>query len=275
MRVRVIGCSPAFPDPGGAHAGYVVSAPGAGTLLLDCGPGVLSRLRASGPFPVDAIAITHLHLDHWGDLVPWCWLASYGPAGPLPPAALRLPPGGRAALEAFAARFGLPGMFERAFAVDEYADGAPFELAGFHVEPLRVEHYGAPAWGFRVTGPDGRLLAYSGDSGPCDGLSGSPRTPTCCSARRPWPRTRSSGRRAATCARARPSRSGRGAPCSSTGPASCRRRPTPSGRARAPSSRCERGYVAAVGSPAGRQTAPERSSTEARRATTIQRCAAL
>lgn len=170
MRVRVIGCSPAFPDPGGAHAGYLVSAPGEGSLLLDCGPGVLPRLRAGGLLPVDAIAITHLHLDHWGDLVPWCWLASYGPGPALPRPALWLPPGGRAELGAFAARFGLPSMLDDAFAVREYGDGAAFEAAGFDVEAIRVAHYGMPAWGLRVTAADGRVLAYSGDSGPCPGL---------------------------------------------------------------------------------------------------------
>ena len=41
--LRVIGSSPAWPNAGGAHSGYLVEGPG--RLLLDCGPGVLSRLR--------------------------------------------------------------------------------------------------------------------------------------------------------------------------------------------------------------------------------------
>ena len=55
MRLTVIGCSPAWPNPGQANAGYLVEGPG--KLLLDCGPGVLSRLRArEGGWPeVDAI----------------------------------------------------------------------------------------------------------------------------------------------------------------------------------------------------------------------------
>ena len=73
---------------------------GGRSLLLDCGPGVLSRLarRASGQSP-DAIAITHFHLDHWGDLVPWVWgwFHSTGlgrrPGHP----ELWVPPGGRRA----------------------------------------------------------------------------------------------------------------------------------------------------------------------------------
>ena len=30
---------------------------------------------------MDAIAITHFHLDHWGDLVPWVWGAMYRAGG--------------------------------------------------------------------------------------------------------------------------------------------------------------------------------------------------
>src|SRR5438309_355405 len=43
MRVKVIvvGCSPAWPNPGGAQSGYLVE--GDGRLLLDCGPGELAR----------------------------------------------------------------------------------------------------------------------------------------------------------------------------------------------------------------------------------------
>ena len=77
VRLTVIGSSPAWPNPGGAHSGYVLEADGS-RLLLDCGPGVLARLREAEPWPaVDAIAITHFHLDHWGDLVPWVWGSFY------------------------------------------------------------------------------------------------------------------------------------------------------------------------------------------------------
>src|SRR6266516_156281 len=68
MKLEVVGCSPAWPNPGGAQSGYLIEGPG--RLLLDCGPGVLARLREQDSWPeIDAIVITHWHLDHWGDLV--------------------------------------------------------------------------------------------------------------------------------------------------------------------------------------------------------------
>ena len=47
MRVHVVGCSPAWPNPGGAQSGYIVEEEGR-RILLDCGPGVLPRLRQRG-----------------------------------------------------------------------------------------------------------------------------------------------------------------------------------------------------------------------------------
>jgi ribonuclease BN (tRNA processing enzyme) len=174
VRLTVIGCSPAHPNPGGAHSGYLLESPGCGRLLLDCGPGVLSRLRAQRLLPVAAIAVTHMHLDHWGDLVPWAWLALYGGAasdgGPGNKPKLWVPPDAVSDLAVFAERFGTPGMFEAAFDVAEYTAGRPFDAAGYEVEPWAVQHFGVVAFGFRVRDREGHVLGYSGDSAPCDGL---------------------------------------------------------------------------------------------------------
>src|SRR4051812_10255139 len=112
VRLTVIGCSPAWPNPGGAQSGYLLDGPG--TLLLDCGPGVLARLRERGHLEIDAIAITHFHLDHWGDLVPWAWLAAHGRERPGRPE-LWLPPGGGEQLASSARLWGNDAMFDVAF----------------------------------------------------------------------------------------------------------------------------------------------------------------
>jgi ribonuclease BN (tRNA processing enzyme) len=168
VRLTVVGCSPAWPNPGGAQSGYLVE--GAGRLLLDCGPGVLPSLREREGWPrIDAIAITHFHLDHWGDLVPWVWGLQFGPAVGSDPPELWLPPGGRETLSRLGADLGQREMFEDTFDVHEYVDGEPFEAAGYEVEARRVLHYTMLAFGFRVS-QNGSVLAYSGDSGPSDAL---------------------------------------------------------------------------------------------------------
>jgi ribonuclease BN (tRNA processing enzyme) len=170
VKLIVVGCSPAWPNPGGAQSGYLVEDGGV-RLLLDCGPGVLAKLREREDWPrVNAIAITHFHLDHWGDLVPWVWGAQFGPAHDLEPPQLWLPPGGRQILAEIGQRLGRPDMFEAAFVVHEFERGVPFTVGPIEVTALKVLHYDLDAYGFRVSA-DGNVLAYSGDSGPSDALA--------------------------------------------------------------------------------------------------------
>ena len=168
MRLNVIGCSPAWPNPGGAHSGYLVEGPE--RLLLDCGPGVLPRLRETEGWPeLDAIAITHFHLDHWGDLVPWVWGTMYRKTERESHPLLWIPTTGRKLLEEIGARLGFPDMFERTFHIHEYSEGAPFEVGGLTVTAIRVPHYRLETYAFRVSG-NGSVLAYSGDSAPSQEL---------------------------------------------------------------------------------------------------------
>jgi ribonuclease BN (tRNA processing enzyme) len=165
VRLTVIGSSPAWPNPGGACSGYLVD----GRLLLDCGPGVLAKLREREPWPtVEAIAITHLHLDHWGDLVPWVWGSLFGPGAKAETPELWLPPRATAQLEPVLEILGGADMLERAFHVREYEPRVPFTAAGLEVTAVPVHHYDMRAFGFRIEGD--RVLAYSGDSGPCEAL---------------------------------------------------------------------------------------------------------
>jgi ribonuclease BN (tRNA processing enzyme) len=169
MKLTVIGCSPAWPNPGEAHSGYLVE--GDGRLLLDCGPGVLGKLRErEGNWPrIDAIVVTHWHLDHWGDLVPWVWGRMFGLGREAGKPELWVPPGGGEELHVFGKRFGTPTMFEDTFRLTEYADSEPFTAAGFQVTPTRVPHYSLATYGLRVTNR-GHTLAYSGDAAPSEQL---------------------------------------------------------------------------------------------------------
>jgi len=159
MKLTVVGCSPAWPNPGSAHSGYLVEA-GGDRVLLDCGPGVLARLRANESWPsLDAIVLTHFHLDHCGDLVPWLWGSLMGPATGRAGPELWLPPEGRLRL----AELAPIEQWEAAFHLYEYADATAFAAAGFQVTPHRVVHYDEPTWGLRIE-RGGRVLAYSADT---------------------------------------------------------------------------------------------------------------
>jgi ribonuclease BN (tRNA processing enzyme) len=170
VRLTVIGCSPAWPNAGSAHSGYLVE--GEGRLLLDCGPGVLARLRAiDGGWPkVDAVALTHFHLDHWGDLVPWIFGATFGPGQGVPRPDLWLPPDGTERLRRYGDEMSFSERLDGVFAVHEYEAGKPFRAAGFDVTALPLEHYSEQTFGLRVSNHTS-TLAYSGDTGPSPNLA--------------------------------------------------------------------------------------------------------
>jgi len=117
---------------------------------------------------VDAIVITHFHLDHWGDVVPWAFGGLFGAGREVPPPELWLPRGGRETLHGLDPVLYANAILEL-FPVHEYDDDEPFTAAGFELEAYRMLHYALQSYGIRVS--DGaRTLAYSADSAPCEGL---------------------------------------------------------------------------------------------------------
>src|SRR3954451_21035008 len=69
--LTVLGAGPAWSDrPGSAGAAYLVRT-GSTAILLDLGQGSFPRLTAAiEPSSLDAVVISHLHPDHFVDLVP-------------------------------------------------------------------------------------------------------------------------------------------------------------------------------------------------------------
>ena len=171
MRLVVIGSSPAWPNAGSAHSGYVVES-GGKRLLLDCGPGVLGRLREREAWPtIHSIAITHFHLDHWGDLVPWVWGSFYRRGHDDERPELWVYRGGRKYLEELGSRLGFPDMFERTFTISEYDGDTPFTTVGLEVLPVRLPHYRLETYGFRVTNGEATLETGESDGEPRGHLS--------------------------------------------------------------------------------------------------------
>ena len=169
LRLTVIGCSGSFAGPESAASCYLVEVDDArGTtwrILLDMGSGSLGPLQKyAAAEDVSGVFFSHLHPDHCLDLCGYYVLRRYHPGGALP----RIPvwgPAGVARRMQVAYDLAEPGMSEE-FEFREYA--GPVGLGPFRVEPVRVAHP-VPAYGLRVTA-GGRTLAYTGDTGPCEGL---------------------------------------------------------------------------------------------------------
>src|SRR5689334_9591782 len=94
IRLTVLGSGVAWANPGGVCSGYLIRAGGA-TVLVDCGSGVLGRLRAhADPREIDAVIVSHLHADHFLDLVGLRYGVKYGGLGGGEALRVLLPPGG-------------------------------------------------------------------------------------------------------------------------------------------------------------------------------------
>jgi ribonuclease BN (tRNA processing enzyme) len=153
MRITVLGKSPSWQDAGGACSGYLVEEDGT-FLLLDCGNGVFSKLRRHRDYvAVDAIVVSHLHADHFLDLVPYAYALTYAPRQqPVPvdrwpgtsqPARPKLfaPHGARETFRRIVGAWGSEDLIDNAFDIHEYTPGD--ELT---VGPLTLRFHEVPHW---------------------------------------------------------------------------------------------------------------------------------
>jgi ribonuclease BN (tRNA processing enzyme) len=171
VRVTVLGKSPSWPDAGGACTGYLVQE-GGYSLLLDCGTGVLAKLRVHlDYFAVDAVLITHLHSDHFFDLVPFSYALTLSPrreAEAREKPVLCVPPGARDVLRRMLGAWGNDELIESAFALSEYDPAVGVELGPLLARMREVPHF-TRTFAVDVRGPGGRLT-FGADCGPNDAL---------------------------------------------------------------------------------------------------------
>jgi ribonuclease BN (tRNA processing enzyme) len=153
VKLTVLGKSPSWQDAGGACSGYLIE-DGDFALLLDCGNGVFSKLRMHRDYvDVDAVAISHLHADHFLDLVPYAYALTYAPRQqPVPidpwpgtddPARPRLiaPQGAGEAFRRIVGVWGNEDLIENAFAIEEYDPGATVEAGPLRLRFCEVPHF--------------------------------------------------------------------------------------------------------------------------------------
>ncbi|GAA4961189.1 ribonuclease BN (tRNA processing enzyme) [Nonomuraea thailandensis] len=160
MRLTVLGGCGAWPGAGQACSGYLVEDEGF-RVLLDPGYATLPRLLAlMGAAEVDAVLVTHGHPDHCADLNPL--LRARALAGePAPPLPVHAPPG---ALDAVMA-LDKPRMLAAALTRHDLRPGLACELGPFRLDVFDLPHH-VPNAGLRLTGAAGRVIAYTGDTGP-------------------------------------------------------------------------------------------------------------
>ncbi|MFN8160671.1 MAG: MBL fold metallo-hydrolase [Solirubrobacterales bacterium] len=153
MRLTILGKSPSWQDAGGACSGYLVEQDGF-TMLLDCGNGVFGKLRERVDYvDVDVVVISHLHADHFLDLVPYSYALTYAPRQqPVPvaswpgtdsPARPRLiaPRGAAETFRRVVGAWGNDDLVESAFDLEEYGPGDDREAGPLLLRFREVPHF--------------------------------------------------------------------------------------------------------------------------------------
>jgi ribonuclease BN (tRNA processing enzyme) len=180
MRLTVLGKSPSWQDAGGACSGYLLQDDET-TVLLDCGNGIFGKLRQFVDYvDVHAVVLSHLHADHFLDLIPYSYALTYAPRQqpvPVPPwpgtdspARPRLiaPPGAKGVFRRITGCFGSEELIEKAFAVEEYRPDDSPEVGPFRFTFHEVPHF-TQTFAVKVTS-NGGTLVFGADSSPTSEL---------------------------------------------------------------------------------------------------------
>jgi ribonuclease BN (tRNA processing enzyme) len=157
----VLGAGPAFTDrPGATGAAYLVR-DGRTAILLDLGQGSFPRLAGQlDPGTLDAILVSHLHPDHFIDLVALRHFLRWGPAHPRRIRVLG-PAGLADRLDALHAEVGFSAA---ALDIEDLGEGR-LSVGTLEVEAVRVAHAGE-SYALRVVVDQAVPgLVYSGDCG--------------------------------------------------------------------------------------------------------------
>jgi ribonuclease BN (tRNA processing enzyme) len=166
MRLTVLGAGPAYTDRQGASGACYLVSEDATHVLLDLGQGSFTRIFPHvAPPDIAAVVVSHLHPDHFIDLVPMRHYLRYEFH---PPRRMRvIGPGALAErLDALHAETGFT-----AEALDTEPLGeAPCRIGALLLEACLVAHT-EESYAVRVSGARGPGLVYSGDCGRADDLA--------------------------------------------------------------------------------------------------------
>jgi ribonuclease BN (tRNA processing enzyme) len=177
--LTVLGNASAAPPANGACSAYLVATTSA-NILLDLGPGSLANLRAHvDVHALDAIVISHMHTDHFLDLLPLNvarltqpgMRMSGGAPARLP---VWLPPGGKATVEACfrALQVNVSGTmsarYEEHLELLEYDPEGSITAGDLAMDFVGPTKHSQLDYGVRVRSISGRVLGYTGDTAYCE-----------------------------------------------------------------------------------------------------------
>jgi ribonuclease BN (tRNA processing enzyme) len=173
VTLQFLGSGDAFGSGGRFQTCFLVRSEPA-RFLIDCGASSLIAMKRFGvdPADIDMILLTHLHGDHFGGL-PFVIIDQDVIAKRTRPLVIAGPPGmTQRVTDAMEMMFPQSSGVRRGFPLEmvELEPERPRPLGGVTVTPYVVRHpCGSPPLALRIE-CDGRIIAYSGDTGWTDSL---------------------------------------------------------------------------------------------------------
>ena len=166
LRLTVAGSSSSIPRVGRACSAYLVE-DGGFRFTLDFGTGAFANMRQYADYDqLDAVVISHMHADHFLDLIPLRYAIKYGARRRAAPLPLWTPPGGEAMLRTMTSAFAGEDdtEFLAAFALREFDPQKPLPLGDGTLRFAATTHY-IDAYAIRYQ-RNGTSLTYSADTAP-------------------------------------------------------------------------------------------------------------
>lgn len=167
MKLTVVGCAGTFPGPQAACSSYLLEYDGF-RLVVDAGNGSTGALQNYvGLLDIDAVIISHLHGDHFLDLVTYTYARRYHPDGS--PGCLPLH-GPSDIEEHLLGAFGRPveDLLESVYEFHPVKQAGKLSIGPFELDLARVNHP-VETYAMRISA-GGRTLTYSADTGVSDEL---------------------------------------------------------------------------------------------------------
>jgi ribonuclease BN (tRNA processing enzyme) len=167
-RLVVAGSSSSIPRPDRACSSYLVD-DGETPVVFDLGTGAFANLRRYVDYDrLGAVVISHMHADHFIDLIPLRYALRYGERRRAAKLPVYLPPGGIALLRAMVSalpREAGDDFLTTVFELSEYDPARTLALAGgASLRFAHTAHY-IPAFAVRWE-RDGASVTYSADTAP-------------------------------------------------------------------------------------------------------------
>jgi ribonuclease BN (tRNA processing enzyme) len=171
MECVVLGSGTAVPHPRRGSAGHLLRHGGC-TLLIDAGLGTLQKLAVLGVSLAapDAVAFTHLHLDHTAELAPLLFSLKNAGIGRSKALTILGAPGFRDFYERLRRTYGSwVEAGDYPLRVEEIS-ARPLSLGSLVLTAVPVVHT-SHSVAYRVEDPGtGKVAAFSGDTDVCEGL---------------------------------------------------------------------------------------------------------